>query len=97
MLTKDDIKMMVDNFTTRAEFDQRIEELKEQMATKEELKELKDIVLDRSDSLFTELRKIREEQSMHVGMHERVDSEIGIIKKRVHKLENPPAILHRIK
>ena len=42
MLTKADIKLLVDTFPTRAEFDKKIEEIKREMATKEELRELKD-------------------------------------------------------
>ena len=87
MLTKADIKLLVDTFPTRAEFDKKIEEIKREMATKEELRELKDILLDRSDSLFTELKKIREEQAMHIGIHQRVDDDINSLKKRVGKLE----------
>lgn len=93
MLTKADVKLLVDNFPTRAEFEYKLEQLRAEMVTKDELKEVKGLV----ESVYTEVKNVRLEQSMHVGMHQRVDEEVNSLKKRVSKLEGSPAVLHSIK
>ena len=84
MLTKDDIKLLIDNFPTRAEFEYKLEKLRSEMATKDELREVKGLV----ESVYTEIKNMREEQAMHLSLHSRINDDINSIKKRVGKLES---------
>ena len=93
MITKDDIKLLVDNFPTRAEFEFKLEQLRAEMATKEELRGVRGLV----ESVYTEVKNIRLEQSMHLGRHERTEEEIDSLKKRISKFETSPAIPHQIR
>ena len=80
MLTKADIRLLVDTFVTRAQFEQTIEQLKEEMVTKDDHRKVMVLV----ESVYTEVKKMREEQSFHFGMHERIDDEIGSKIGRAH-------------
>lgn len=83
MLTKNDIKLLVDNFATRAEFEHKMNEFEENMVTKDDFRKVMGLL----ESVYTEVKKIREEQSMHIGIHQRQDEVMTAIKERINKLE----------
>lgn len=61
MLTKDDKKLLLDNFVTKSEFNNRIDQLEEKMVTKEDMKRVGDL----TDQVLKELKDMRQEQIMH--------------------------------
>lgn len=79
MLTVDDIKKLTEVFATK-------HDLKE-FATKHELQELTNQVLDRLDSVFGEVKIMRQEQAAHSQVHED-------IQERLTTIEAVPVITH---
>ncbi|MCL5785020.1 MAG: hypothetical protein M1142_06750 [Patescibacteria group bacterium] len=84
MLTLDDIKKLTEVFTTR----QDLEKLQEEMATKNDWREVMTMV----DNVLGEVKAMREEQTAHYQQHEDIDQEITGIKRRLDKVENDRAI-----
>ena len=97
MLTKADITLLVENFPTRAEFEVQIEQLKrdlrEEFASKEDFRKVMGLV----ESVYTEVKKMREEQSAHFNEHRRINDELETHDKRIKRLERPTSVSHRIK
>ncbi|MDD2823519.1 MAG: hypothetical protein PHQ59_05580 [Candidatus Daviesbacteria bacterium] len=93
MLTVEDIKKLVEVFSTRSEINQELEKIREEMATKEDLRE----VMTKVDAVFGEVKAMREEQVSHYLQHEDNDKEHIIFRKRLDKLEIAPVITHQIK
>lgn len=83
MLTQDDIKKLLKVFATK-------QELKEGLyALGKEFSKKFDKVLTKLDSVYKEIKDVREEQTVHTAQHERTDEEISSIKKRLTKIELP--------
>ena len=93
MLTKADIKLLVENFPTRSEFEFELAKIREEMATKNDVRDLKGLV----ESVFTEVKNMREEQSAHFNEHRRINDDLQSLDKSVKKLESPASVSHRIK
>lgn len=72
MLTSQDIKLLVDTFKTRAEADEDLRKLKEEMATKGMFRE----VMNKLDAVYTELKDMRQEQDIHVQKHRDIDEKL---------------------
>lgn len=70
MLTSKDIKLFVDFFKTRAEADEDLRKLKEEMQT------LRLDVLEKLDAVFKEVKDMRQEQDMHVQKHRDIDERL---------------------
>lgn len=78
---KDLIEVKIDVFSIK----QEIKKIWKEMVTKDDFRKVMGLV----ESVFTEVKKMRDEQSFHIGIHERVDGEIDSLKKRVTRLETP--------
>jgi len=85
MLTSKDIKLLIESFKTRAEADEDIRKLrdeisglKEEMTTKEMFRD----VMTKLDAVFKEVKDMRQEQDMHVQKHRDIDD-------RLDNLETP--------
>ncbi len=71
MLTSNDIKLLIDNFKTRAEADEDLRKLREEMATKDELRK----VMTTLDKVLHEVLAMRQEQDFHVQKHQQLPSQ----------------------
>ena len=78
MLTSKDIKLLIESFKTRAEADEDLRKLREEMATKDMSRE----VMTRLDAVYKEVKDMRQEQDIHVQKHRDID-------ERLDKLESP--------
>lgn len=92
MLTDNDIKKLAKEFATKIDLEivkidlqSQIERMKEEMVTKNDHRKVMGLV----ESVYTEVKKIREEQSMHIGIHQRQDEAMTEVKERISKLEKP--------
>lgn len=97
MLTRQDIKLLVESFKTRSEADYDLQRLEEKMATKNDLRKLEvdlrklddkfsikfNKVLVKLDSVIKELTDSRLEQASHIQEHRDIRDEINTIKKRI--------------
>ncbi|MCR4306163.1 MAG: hypothetical protein NUV73_03710 [Candidatus Daviesbacteria bacterium] len=72
MLTSQDIKLLVDTFKTRAEADEDLRKLKEEMATKGMFRG----VMTKLNAVFKELKDMRQEQDVHVQKHRDIDEKL---------------------
>lgn len=79
MLTSKDIKLLIGSFKTRAEADEDLRKLKEEMATKDMFRE----VMTKLDAVFKELKDMRLEQDMHVQQHREISDRLGKIESSV--------------
>ncbi len=75
MLTKDDIRKLIEVFATRED----LEELRAEMVTKTEFHE----ALNRLDAILGEIKDYRQEQAFHAGVHERITLELEEIKLKL--------------
>lgn len=89
MLSIDDIKKLTVVFATK----QELQEMREEMATKSELRE----VMTKVDAVFGEVKAMREEQSSHYRSHEDNDMEHKEFKRRFDRLESTSVVAHQIK
>lgn len=89
MLTINDIKKLTAVFATK----QKLAEMEERLASKEELRE----VMTKVDAVFGEVKAMREDQSMHYLQHEDNDNEHKVFRKRLNVIESVPVIAHQIK
>ena len=89
MLTVDDIKKLTQGFATKQDL--------EKFVTKEEFHERMDSVLDKMDSVYGEVVRMREEQSLHAQRHDDIEKELRAHSKRLEKIESIPSIAHEIK
>ncbi|OGE37049.1 hypothetical protein A3B45_04045 [Candidatus Daviesbacteria bacterium RIFCSPLOWO2_01_FULL_39_12] len=80
MLTSRDIKLLIETFKTRAEADEDLRKLREEMATKDMLRE----VMTKLDAVYKELKDMRLEQDMHVQMHRDIREELDSLKSSIH-------------
>lgn len=85
MLTQDDIKKLLKVFATKQELKESLRNL----VTKNEFTSSINKVLTKLDSVFKEVRDMRDEQTVHSAKHERIDEEISSIKKSLTKVESP--------
>lgn len=83
MLTTKDIKLLIDNFITREEFNQAMARLEEKLATKEGLNK----VMNTVDAVLGEVKAMRMEQSAHFQQHEDINEKFNQSEKRIKKLE----------
>lgn len=80
MLTSKDIKLLIASFKTRAEADEDLRNLREEMATKGMLRE----VMTKLDAVFKEVKYMRQEQDMHVQKHRDIDEKLDQLKSPIH-------------
>lgn len=99
MITDEDIKKLAKKFATKndlqnikldlakVEFNLRteIEEIKEKMATKDDFRRFMTVL----EKTFTEVKKMREEQSAHFGEHR-------LINDRLDDIERVPVVAHEL-
>lgn len=76
MLTSKDIQLLVESFKTRAEADEDLRKLREEMATKDMFRE----VMTKLDVVYEELKDMRQEQDMHVQKHRDIDDRLDKIE-----------------
>lgn len=86
MLTNDDIKKLMDRFLDVFATRYDLVRIEEKMATKDDLRE----IMTKVENIFTEVKKITEEQSAHFEEHRRVND-------RLDKIERVPAIAHDLR
>ena len=82
MLTPKDIKLLIDTFKTRAEADEDLRKLREEMATKDMFRE----VMTKLDAVYKELKDMRQEQDMHVQKHRDIDERLDKIESATSSL-----------
>lgn len=70
-----------------------IADIKEKMATKDELRQ----VMTTVDAVFGEVKAMREEQAAHFQSHEDNNQEHGEFRRRLDKIESVPVIAHQVK
>ncbi len=80
MLTSKDIKLLIEFFKTRAETDEDLRKLREEMATKDMFRE----VMTKLDAVFKEVKDMRLEQDMHVQKHRDIDEQLDQLKSPIH-------------
>ena len=80
MLTSKDITLLIESFKTRAEADEDLRKLREEMATKDMFRE----VMTKLDAVFKEVKDMRQEQDMHVQKHRDIDEQLDRLKSPIH-------------
>lgn len=75
MLTKDDIRKLIEVFATKDDL--------EQLVTKVEFHETMNNVLNKLDAVYGELKDFRQEQTVHSGQHEEIREDIELLKQKV--------------
>lgn len=75
MLTKDDIRKLIEVFATKDDL--------EQLVTKAEFQETMNNVLNKLDAVYGELKDFRQEQTVHAGQHEEIREDIELLKQKV--------------
>ncbi len=83
MLTKTDINKLVEVFATKDELHSELGKIREEMATKGHFNK----VMDKLDSVLTEVKDIRQEQQAHYSQHDRIDNRLDLLETRVNHLE----------
>lgn len=76
MLTSKDIKLLIEFFKTRAEADEDLRKLREEMATKGMFRE----VMTKLDAVYKEVADMRQEQDMHVQKDRDIDEQLDQLK-----------------
>lgn len=82
MLTDKDFEKLLKLFPTGEEFKQELEKIREEMATKDDLRKLM-VVLDK---VLKEVLDMRQEQTMHVQTHRDIEDEIESVKKKLNQI-----------
>ena len=82
MLTPKDIKLLIDTFKTRAEADEDLRKLREEMATKDMFRE----VMTKLDAVYKELKDMSQEQDMHVQKHRDIYDRLDKIESTTSSL-----------
>lgn len=77
MLTKNDFDKLTGLFPTREETRQEFEKIREEMATKDDLRQVMTVL----DKVLKEVLAMRQEQEFHVQKHRDIDEEIAAIKR----------------
>lgn len=80
MLTSKDIKLLIASFKTRAEADEDLRNLREEMATKGMFRE----VMTKLDAVYKEVKDMRQEQDMHVQKHRDIDGRLDKLESSIH-------------
>lgn len=75
MLTKDDIKKLIEVFATKLDL--------EQFVSKTEFRDTMDGVIGKIDAVYGELKDFRQEQSVHANQHEELREDIESLKRKV--------------
>lgn len=75
MLTKDDIRKLIEVFTSKED----LERLRDSLATKEQFEQ----VIEKLDSVYGELKDFRQEQTVHAGQHEELREDVNNLKRKV--------------
>lgn len=101
LATKNELKEAVGGLATKSELKEAVGNLATTiigLATKEELRQLheevinsRDEVLTSNDKIVKELKIIREEQMAHTAAHGRVDDKVEDHEARIIQLENQPS------
>ncbi|MEK7581210.1 MAG: hypothetical protein AAB512_02910 [Patescibacteria group bacterium] len=78
MLSKSDIKNLIEVFATKAEFHSEISQIREDMVTKGHVNK----VMDKLDSVLTEVKDIRQEQQAHYSQHDRIDTRLDFFRNK---------------
>lgn len=79
MLTSKDIRLLVESFKTRAEADEDLRKLKEEMATKGMFRE----VMTKLDAVYKEVKDMRQEQDIHVQKHRDIDEKFDKLESSI--------------
>lgn len=79
MLTKDDIRRLIEVFATREDLKQEIQRLDEKMVTKDQFKR----VIEMLDEVMGEVKTVREEQSIHANQHEEIHERLDKLQSAV--------------
>lgn len=72
MLTKDDIRKLIDVFATKEDL--------EKFVTKLEFNDTMDEVISKLDAVYGELKDFRQEQTVHASQHEEISEDISNLK-----------------
>lgn len=83
MLSKNDIKKLVDVFATKVELKQSLDQIREEMATKDQYNH----VIDKLDAVYGELKDFRQEQTVHTDQHRQIREELDGVEVRLDKVE----------
>lgn len=75
MLTPEDIKKLLEVFTTK----QELKEMLDTVATKEQFEQF----MEKLDTVLGEVKDVRQEQSFHAGRHEEITDDIEAIKLKL--------------
>lgn len=75
MLSKSDIKKLVEVFATKQDL--------EKFVTKDEFRKTLDGVINKLDAVYGDLKDFRQEQTVHVGQHREINERLDILGKAV--------------
>ena len=76
MLTEDDYKKLLQFFPTKEEVRQELQKIREEMATKDDFRTVMTVL----DKVLKEVLAMRQEQTMHVEDHRRIDTRLDILE-----------------
>lgn len=86
MLTDADIKKllleMARSFVTKEELRQEFEKIREEMATKNESRD----IMTKLDAVFKEVKDMRQEQDMHVQQHRDISDRLDKLESPIHSV-----------
>ena len=77
MITADDLGKLVQTFPTKEELKQELEKIKEETASKDDFRKVMTVL----DKVLKEVLDMRQEQTMHVGDHRRIDDRLDAIEE----------------
>lgn len=83
MLSKSDIKKLVEVFATKGELKVELKQIREEMATKDQNNK----VMDKLDAVYGELKDFRQEQTVHTEQHRQIREELDNVEVRLDKVE----------
>lgn len=77
MLTKNDFDKLIELFPTREETRQEFEKIREEMATKDDFRQVMTVL----DKVLKEVLAMRQDQDIHTQKHRDIDEEIKAIRQ----------------
>ncbi len=77
MITADDLGKLVQTFPTKAELKQELEKIREETASKDDLRKVMTVL----DKVLKEVLAMRQEQSFHVGAHDEINRRLDVIEE----------------
>lgn len=77
MITADDLGKLVQTFPTKEELKQELEKIREETASKDDLRKVMTVL----DKVLKEVLAMRQEQTMHVVDHSRINDRLEAIEK----------------